>query len=225
MFVGHAAVALAARSRVRDASLGALLACTFALDLVWPVLLLVGVERVEIQPGASAFTALAFVHYPWSHSLLAALGWGATATLVVSAFGASRRTALACGAVVVSHWLLDLVTHVPDLPLWPGDSPVLGLGLWNSVVGTYLVEGALFLMGIAAYTHATLPRDRVGALGFWILAVVLLLVWAPSPWAPPPPSVTALALVALAVWLFVAWAEWVDRHRDPRGSAPAHHPG
>jgi hypothetical protein len=207
-------VALAARSRAPAVSLGWFVAATFALDLLWPLFLLAGAERVEIAPGATAFTPLRFVDYPWSHSLLMSLVWGGVLSGVAVAAGVARPAALLLGAVVVSHWFLDLATHAPDLPLWPGASPELGLGLWNSVVGTFVVEGALVAVGVGLYLRATRTRDRIGSVGLWALLAVLIAIWAFGPWAPPPPSVTALAITAISIWLFVAWAAWVDRHRS-----------
>src|SRR5688572_27545800 len=123
MFVGHTALALAAKAHRRDLPLAWAVAAAFLLDLLWPVFLLMGIERVRIDPGATAFTPLAFDAYPWTHSLSMAIVWGA----IVAALARTHKLLL--GALVVSHWALDLVTHQPDLPLWPGPSPHVGLGL------------------------------------------------------------------------------------------------
>ncbi len=120
MFVGHLAVALAAKPVAPRAPLGALVAGAFGLDLIWPVLLLLGVERVRIVPGYTAFTPLAFDYYPWSHSLSMALVWAIFAGRVSAMVLKNARAGLVIGVAVASHWVLDFVTHVPDLPLWPG---------------------------------------------------------------------------------------------------------
>jgi hypothetical protein len=213
MFVGHAAVALAAKSKAPVASLGWFLAASYGLDLIWPVFLLLGVERVEIAGGATAFTPLRFVDYPWSHSLLMSVVWGALFCGVAMLAGVARAAAILLGAVVVSHWFLDLAMHAPDLPLWPGAAQEFGLGLWNSVAVTLLVEGAVFATGIALYIKASRPRDRIGSLGLWALVAVLTAIWVSGPWAPPPPNVQAVAIAGLSLWLFVIWGAWVDRHR------------
>ncbi len=210
MFVGHTALALASKARVPEAPLALLITAVFALDLLWPVFLLLGIERVHIQPGNTAFTPLAFDAYPWSHSLLLACVWGALLALV------SRRHRLLVGALVVSHWVLDLVTHRPDLPLWPGHSPLLGLGLWNSVAATLLVEGLLFGAAILLYLRASRARDRIGAFALWSLLLFQAVIWLSGPWSPPPPSARAIAWVGLAGVLFVPWAAWIDRHRSVR---------
>jgi hypothetical protein len=210
MFVGHTALALASKARVPDAPLALLLAAVFALDLLWPVFLLLGIERVRIEPGNTAFTPLAFESYPWSHSLVLACVWGALLALP------PRRHRLLVGGLVVSNWVLDLVAHRPDLPLWPGPSPHLGLGLWNSVPGTLLLEGLLFAGAIYLYLRATRPTDRMGSFALWSLLLFQAAIWAAGPWSPPPPSARAIAWIGLAGLLFVPWAAWIDRHRSAR---------
>ena len=216
MFVGHTAVALAARSRSRNLSLGAWMAAAFTLDLVWPVLLLTGLEEVRIVPHATAFNSFEFVSYPWSHSLLMAMLWGACAFCLARWRNVSSFEATLLGAVVVSHWVLDLVTHVPDLPLWPGGAARVGMGLWQSVPGTLAIEGALFAAGVAMYVSATRARDRRGGLGFWLFLLVSVVIWASSPWSAPPPNARLLAIFSFAIWLLIGWAARVDRHRVQR---------
>jgi len=219
VFVGHTAVALAAKSRAPEVPLGWLVAAAFGLDLLWPIFLLTGLERVSIVPGATAFTPLVFDSYPWSHSLLMACAWGLCAAALVRWRGMTGGVALLVGGVVVSHWVLDFVTHAPDMPLWPGSSPRVGLGLWRSVPATLLVEGALFVAGIALYARATRPADRIGSIGLWTFLLVSTILWVTVPWSPPPPSPRSLAWFSCVSWLLVAWAAWADRHRVARGAA------
>ena len=212
MFVGHLAVALGVRRVEPRAPLAALIGAAFGLDLLWPLLLLTGVETVRIDPGNTAFTPLAFVHYPWSHSLSMAVIWGIAAGRIAAPILRSARAGLIVGLVVVSHWVLDYVTHRPDLPLWPG-GPVVGLGLWNSIPGTFIVEGALFLAAIEYYRRGTRERDAQGRWAFWSLIGLTTVIWVSGPWSPPPPHPTAIAMVGLAMWLFPVWGMWIDRHR------------
>jgi membrane-bound metal-dependent hydrolase YbcI (DUF457 family) len=216
VFIGHAALALAAKTRARSVSLGWLFAATFGLDLLWPIFLLIGVERVRIVPGDTAFTPLAFDAYPWSHSLLMAIVWGVLAAALARWKGITRASAVLVGALVVSHWLLDYVSHRPDLPLWPGNSPRVGLGLWNSIPATLIVEGSLYLAGVVLYVRATRPLDRIGVWGLWSLLTLCLTTWAAGPFGSPPPSARALAWFAMGLWLLVLWAGWADAHRGPR---------
>jgi membrane-bound metal-dependent hydrolase YbcI (DUF457 family) len=213
MFVGHLAVALAAKRAAPRVSLGWFVGASFGLDLLWPVLLLTGVERVVIDPGNTAFTPLDFQSYPWSHSLLMVVLWAVLLGALARRRLNSLRGAVVVAALVVSHWVLDWMTHRPDLPLWPS-GPVAGLGLWNSVVGTVVVEGAMFAAGIAAYTSITRATSRVGTWAFVGLIALTGTIWISGPWSAPPPGATAIAVVGLAMWLFPVWAAWIDRHRS-----------
>lgn len=189
------------------------MAAAFGLDFLWPLLMLLGLETVRIDPGNTAFTSLDFVSYPWSHSLLLTLVWGGLAMLAAWARLRSLRTGLILGGLVVSHWVLDFVTHRPDLPLWPG-GPEVGLGLWASVPATLALEGLLFGVAIAVYVSESRPRDRRGTMGLAALLVVCTLLWASGPFAPPPPSATSVAVAGLALWLLAPWAHWIERHRE-----------
>lgn len=173
MFVGHAGIALAAKSRAQTVSLGWLMAAAFGLDLIWPVLILTGIERASIVPGATAFNPLVFDSYPWSHSLLMSAVWAALVIGSAIRLGCSRSVALILGALVASHWFLDLITHVPDLPLVPGSPARAGLGLWNSVAATVAVEGTLYVAGIVLYVRTTKASDRAGSIALWILLLLL----------------------------------------------------
>jgi len=215
MFIGHFAAAMAAKRAAPGVPLGWLFAAAQLPDLVWPVLLLAGVERARVAPGDTAFTPLAFDHYPWSHSLLMIALWGlALAALYRWRRGGAATGALVLAALVVSHWVLDWVTHRPDMPLLPGAGPRLGLGLWNSVAATLVVELLLFAAGVLLYARATRPRDRTGRWAWAGLVVVLLLLHASNAVSPPPPNMTAVAVGGLAMWLLVWWGAWADRHRD-----------
>jgi len=214
MFLGHYAVAIGAKRAAPRASLGTLIAAAAFLDLVWPVLVLLGLERVKVEPGATAFTPLDFEHYPISHSLVMSVVWGA-------AFGAAYflarrglRAAAVLGVLVVSHWFLDAVVHRPDLPLTLGGDARVGLGLWNSIPGTLAVELAMFAAGVWLYLGATRARDPVGGVGFAAFSVFVLAIYAGAAFGPPPPSAAAIAWSDMGQWLVVALAAWIDAHRS-----------
>ena len=209
MLAGHLAAAFVAKSVEPKAPLGALVAAAFGLDLIWPLLLFAGVERVSIEPGATAFTPLAFEHYPWSHSLVLACAWGALAFAAARALRQSTRSATVIGAVVVSHWVLDFVVHAPDLPLWP-DGPLAGLGLWNSIPATVIVEGLLYAAAIALYVRTFRPR-----WGWYALVVFMGAIWIGGPFSPPPPGTAAVAWVTLALWILPFWAWRLTSGSDP----------
>jgi hypothetical protein len=214
MFIGHFAVALAAKRATPVVSLGWLfLACQLA-DLVWPTLVLLGVERLTIDPGNTAFTPLNFAYYPYSHSLVALAVWSA---LVAFLYAALNRTTIVAAAVVgvtvISHWVLDVVSHRPDMPLTISGSTHLGFGLWQSVAATVIVEAVMFLVGLVLYLRTTRSLDRIGSVGFWSLMAFLGLIGIGNIFSPPPPSAEAVAWSVEGLWLVVAWAFWVDRHR------------
>ena len=213
MFVGHLAVSLASKVVEPRAPLASLVAASFGLDLLWPILVLSGVEKVSVDPGNTAFTPLAFDSYPWSHSLLMACIWGLIAAGITFGVCKVRRAALLVGAVVVSHWILDFVTHRPDLPLWPG-GPGFGLGLWNSIPATLLVEGGFFIAAIFVFARTFEARSRSGRWAFWSLVGLTGAIWISQPWSPPPPSSSAVAFAGLAMLLLPWWAAWIDKHRS-----------
>ncbi len=214
MFLGHYGVALAAKKAGPRMSLGTLVLYAQLLDLVWPILLLLGVERVRIEPGLMAASDLDFVHYPWTHSLLAAAGWALAAALIYLAISRWGRGAWLVAGLVLSHWFLDLPMHRQDLPLRPGSDAVMGGGLWDALPATLLVELALLAVGVAVYLGCTRALDRRGRWGLWAGVAALLLLFLGS-LVQPPPSERAVALGALALWLFVPWGYWVDAHRAP----------
>ena len=216
MFIGHFGLGFGAKKAAPVTSLGTLfIACQFA-DLLWPLLVLRGYEHVEVQPGITAMTPLDFVSYPYSHSLLALCAWGAALGIVYFAVRQSRvSAAVTVALLVVSHWLLDYLTHRRDMPLTPHGLERLGLGLWNSRPGTLAVELTIFTIGLALYLRETTPRDRIGSIGLWGLVALLIAVYAASTFGPPPPNAAAVAWSAHAMWLVVAWGYWVDNHRIP----------
>lgn len=216
MFIGHFGVGLAAKRAAPWVSLGTwFLACQF-LDLLWPIFLLLGWERVKVDPGNTVVTPLDFLHYPWSHSLAMACVWGFLFGSMHFARKRDLRAATLLGAVVVSHWVLDCLTHRPDLLLYPGGAQRVGLGLWNNLAGTLVAELALFILGLALYLKATRPVDKIGSRSLATLAAFLLIIHAGNLFGPPPPDDTrAIAGAGLAMWILVVWGYWVDRHRTP----------
>ena len=215
MFIGHFGVALAAKRIAPRTSLGTLVMAAQFVDLLWPLFLLLGLERVIIAPGTTAVTPLDFISYPFSHSLLADIGWACLFAGIYKIVQQDSRGAACLWFVVMSHWFLDALSHQPDLPLYPGSSTYVGLGLWNSRFWTILVEGAIFVFGARIYARATHSRDLVGTLAFRSYVGLLTLIYLLNLFGPPPPSEKAIAFAALGMWLFVLWAYWLDRHRVP----------
>lgn len=217
MFLGHFALGFAAKRAAPRVSLAALFAAAQFADLLWPIFVGAGVELVRIAPGNTAFTPLDFVSYPYSHSLVALFFWGVV-------FGAAYRlivhrngnTVAVLLALVLSHWVLDVASHRADMPLYP-DGPKLGFGLWNSAAATLVVELAMFAVGVWIYSDTTRARDGRGRWGYVGLVALMLLAYFSAAFGPPPPSVSALWIAGLVGGIvLMAWAWWVDRHREPR---------
>jgi hypothetical protein len=214
MFIGHYGVGLAAKKLDNRPSLGTLFFASQFIDLLWPIFLLLGLEKVAIDPGNTAFTPLNFIYYPFSHGLVSVLIWAVLFGGVYYAFRKNIKTSLLLGGLVLSHWILDLFTHRPDLPLFFGNHLKVGLGLWNSVILSILVEGSIFIIGAYLYFKATKAENKKGQIGLWSLLIFLGIVYVMNVFGPPPPSVEPIAIVGLFQWLIVAWAYWIDRNRE-----------
>jgi hypothetical protein len=186
------------------------------IDLLWPTFLLLGLERVRIVPGVTTVTPLLFEHYPFSHSLLAVVGWAVLVGSVHFFLRRQRLAALVIAALVVSHWLLDLLVHRPDLPLVPNGGPLVGFGAWSSPTLTLLIEVPLFAGGVWLYARRAGAVDRRGRWGLWGLVVALLIVYAGNLLGNPLQSAAAIAWVGQLQWLFVLLAYWIDKHRQLR---------
>jgi hypothetical protein len=224
MFLGHYGVAFAAKKAAPKTSLGTLVFAAQFADILWPVLLLLGLEKVRIVPGLLAASPFDFTSYPISHSLAAELGWGALLSLIYFAIKRDGRSALLVGSLVPTHWVLDFIAHRPDMPVYPG-GPKYGLGMWSSVPLTISVEYVLFAVGIALYLTATRAKNAKENLALWSLVGALAVLYAASLFGPPPPSVQALAWSAIGIWLTVPWAAWADRHRQSardKSETPSH---
>jgi hypothetical protein len=140
--------------------------------------------------------------------------WAAGFAAVYFAIRHYQPGAWVVAAGVLSHWVLDWASHRPDMPLTPWTTQKYGLGLWNSVGGTVAVELVMFFAGLAIYLGQTKAKDRTGQLALWSLVALLVFIWLSATFGPPPPSVNAVKYSALCLWLIVAWAYWVDRHRS-----------
>ncbi len=215
MFLGHFALALAAKQVAPKTSLGTTSLAANLADLVWPLLLVLDVEQVQIVPGLMAASPFDFTHYPWSHSLLAGVVAGLCLGLGYYFLRRYPRGALVVGALVVSHFVLDYFFHRADLPIWPG-GPKVGLGLWQSLPITLVAEAVALGLGVFVYRRMTVAIDRAGNIAFWALVSFLAAIYVSSIFGPPPPSGHTVGWMALGGWVVVPWAYYIDRHRRLR---------
>ncbi|GAB2829803.1 metal-dependent hydrolase [Ferruginibacter profundus] len=213
MFLGHFAVALAAKKADNKPSLGISFMAAQWLDLLWPVLLLTGTEKVAINTDSSATIPLSFTHYPVSHSLLAVLGWAVLFATVYFLVKKNWKSALLTGTLVLSHWVLDWLVHIPDLPVTPFAETKTGLGLWNYKYLELAIELMLFAAGVYLYINSTTAINKKGKTIFWSLIIFLVAIHIMNVFGPPPTAVQPIAIVGLSQWLLVLWAWWADRNR------------
>jgi membrane-bound metal-dependent hydrolase YbcI (DUF457 family) len=213
MFIGHFGIGFAAKKYAPGLSLGVLFIAAQFLDLLWPNLLLLGIENVQIQPGITKLTPLNFTHYPVSHSLLWVVTWGVLLGLLTRIISKRTSYAIVMFCCVVSHWFLDLLVHRPDLPLTPTHPEKYGLGLWDQPFISLFLEGLVFFIGIALYQKVTRAKDKVGKYGLVGLVIFFIVIHTANLIGPPPPDTTVLMWSAQLQWLFVILAFYIDKHR------------
>jgi hypothetical protein len=222
MFLGHYGVALALKRAEPKLSLGTLFIAVQLADLLWGIFILLGWEHARIVPGYTAVTPLEFLDYPISHSLVAALAWGAAAAALYYSWPTRDTTrhwqaAAVVGVAVFSHYWLDVLVHVPDLPIAGTDSPKLGLGLWNNPTLTTIAELAVFGAGLALYFGLRSHRHPVRPARLGILVVVLVGTYFASIYGPPPPNMTTVAVSGIVFFIAIAMlAAWADRRATPQ---------
>lgn len=214
MFIGHFGLSFAAKKAAPKVSLGTLFIATQFVDIIWPFMLVLDIEKVAIVPGFTKSNALEFLYFPYTHSLLAGILWGVIFGLGYWLFKRDRQGALVIGLCVLSHWFLDLLVHTADLPLSPSGSLKFGFGLWNHVLISLTIETILFLSGVYIYANYTNAKTTAGKWGLWSFVIFLLIFNFANTFSPPPASVTALALSLLVLMgIIVALAYWIDRKR------------
>jgi membrane-bound metal-dependent hydrolase YbcI (DUF457 family) len=216
MFIGHFAVGFGAKRFAPRAPLWVLMAAPLWADILWSVFLLLGWEHARIAVGDTRFTPMDLYDYPWSHSLLMLTVW---ATLLGAGYWWWKKDKAGAAAIwigVVSHWVLDWITHRADMPLCPG-GPKFGLGLWNSIAGTMVVEIGMLLAGVWLYMRATRARDRIGRYAFVVYVALLLFLFVADRFSGPPESMGEIAWTGvIATGVMLVWAGWFDRHREAK---------
>jgi hypothetical protein len=217
MLAGHLAVGLSAKRAEPSISLGTLVLAAMLADLLWCVFMLAGIEHIQFRPGFGAANYIAAMDIGFSHSLLMDVLWGAILAAGYFVRKRSPRAAWLLFAVVLSHWVLDSISHRPDMPLAPGTQRLFGLGLWSSLPATLIVEGGFWLLAIILYVRSTHPQGRAGVYGFWGGVAILTLSWynniaGPAPRDPHTAPLASLTFFSLAV----AWAYWINRLRQSR---------
>lgn len=213
MFLGHFGAGMAAKNFNNKPSLGTLFLASQFIDLLWPVLLITGVEKVVLNPESTKVTHIDFIYYPFSHSLMGVLFWAVLFGLVYFLLKKNIRSSVFLGALVLSHWILDVIVHKPDLPLTTGNNYLIGLGAWNSYIVTLIIEFSIFITGAYFYLSVTEARNKKGTYLIWSLLVFLSIIYLSNIFGPPPPDPKMIGYAGLAQWLIIIWAYWADHNR------------
>jgi hypothetical protein len=216
MVLGHYGVAFAAKKITPRVPLPLLFIAAQLADILWPVFLITHIEKYAIVPGTSVVSPYDFIYYPWSHSLAMDIFWGLLLGILYYRITKYRPGAWMVGLVVVSHWVLDLIVHIPDLPLTPFSNIKLGFGGWNSFVFTIAIESIIFYGGVFIYWKAT---KAISAAGHWSLILLVLLLSAlffstfssSSGDGTPLMTIFIIFMVLQIVLILLSW--WVDRTR------------
>ena len=213
MFVGHYGVSFAAKPIEKRIPLWVWFIAVQWLDVIWSILVLMGIEKLQIVPGFTEANALNLYYMPYTHSLPGAIVLSLIFGSIVAVFTNASRwvTILLVAAASFSHWLLDLVVHTPDLPLYDNAAKV-GFGLWRHVALSFPLE--LIVLGLGAWLYARMTtfvsaKGRYLFRGFVSLLATLQIY---ANFGPPPSSPEAMAATALTFYVVLALlAAWVER--------------
>ncbi|MFN2427959.1 MAG: hypothetical protein ABR587_16100 [Candidatus Binatia bacterium] len=201
MLAGHYAPAFLAKAASPRTPLWMLLLAAQFVDVLWVTAVLTGIEHARLDPSLPS-NPLDLYHMPWTHSLLASLGWSIVAFFAATrVFGLATMQAALVAAVVTSHWFLDLLVHRPDLTL-AGGSSKLGMGIWNYPAPAWALEVALVVAGVAVAMRACAHSDVSRRAWLWLGGGLLVLQTSAS-FGPIPPSLTAIALSTVAIYFMV----------------------
>lgn len=216
MFIGHFGLSLGAKKIAPQVSLGTMFIATQFVDILWPFLLISDIEHVAITPGYTKMNAFEFLHYPYTHSLLMGAVWGLIAGLIYWLIKKDTRGSVVVGLGVLSHWFLDLIVHVADLPWTPFGEAKVGLGLWNHVAITLIVEGIIFFTGLYFYSSVTKAKNKIGSWGLWSLVTLLILFNISGLVTPPPtgPLMNMFISFNVLMAIIIGLAYWVDANRE-----------
>lgn len=215
MFIGHFGISFAAKKFAPKVSLATLFIATQFVDILWPFLLVLGVEKVAVTPGYTKTNAFEFLHFPYTHSLFMGLVWGVIVGGIHWLVKHDKRSALVIGFCVLSHWLLDVIVHIADLPLSPFGNYKVGFGLWNYVGITLIVETTIFLTSAYVYASITKPKNKAGKWSLWTLIILLLIITLSNTFGPTPSDSVMILFYSFVIMIaiIVGLSYWVDKNR------------
>ncbi len=220
MFIGHFAVGLALKRADRTLSLGLLFIAVQLSDLFYGVTLLTGVEKISFVASTNPLTAVEYVSFPYSHSLVATLVWAGLVALIflitpLKSNLSKSKIAPIMAIALLSHFILDVIVHNPDIDLLGNGAYKIGLGLWNYPLASYFVEALLLVTGLWIYLRSTKSESLIGNYGMPVLSVILLILNGVNTFGPPPTNMEYFAMTMLTVYLStILVATWLDRKRS-----------
>ena len=220
MFIGHYGVSFAAKAVKPTLPLWILFLAVQLVDVFWAIFVLFGIEKVRIVPGITATNPLDLYYMPYTHGLITSLIWAVAAMMIFLVIPCIKRwtSATVVGIVVFSHWLLDLLVHRHDLPLY-ADMHKVGLGLWNYPATAFILEILLLASGMFLYAKKTSTVDRRGIYAMLVIALLMIGVQLQVFFGSPPTSDTEVAVSALvSYFLFAALAVWLERKKVSKKS-------
>ena len=216
MFIGHYGPGFAIKAIRPAIPLWLVFIAVQLVDVAWAALVLLGIEKVRIVPGITASNPLDLYYMPYTHSLVAAVLWAVAASILCKPVRGVRNWSAAAwiGAAVFSHWILDLLVHRPDLPLY-GDAMKVGLGIWNYPAIALSLEAFLLFGGMIMYLRRSKAINAIGRFGPPAFGILMLAIQSYVFFGPPPTSPGAAATTALVSYVvFAAVAQWLDRQRS-----------
>jgi membrane-bound metal-dependent hydrolase YbcI (DUF457 family) len=215
MFIGHFGLSFAAKKVAPQLSLGTLFIATQFVDILWPFLLLLNIEKVAITPGYTKMNSFEFLYYPYTHSLFMNIFWGALIGIIYWLIKKDIRGAVVIAVCVFSHWFLDLIVHTTDLPFSPFSDEKAGFGLWNNIAATMVVEAVIFFVGLYIYTTFTQAKNKIGKWALLTLVILLMLITISNTFGPPPPDsiMTLFISFIIIMTIFISLAYWTDKNR------------
>lgn len=218
MFIGHYSAALAAAAHRDAPPLGTLFVAAQLVDIGYFSLVLTGIEGLRVEPGITVMNPLNLFYMPYTHSLAASLIWAIGFAMLLAIAGVRWRTAAIGGIVVLSHWWLDLLVHIPDLTI-AGSPPKLGFGLWNHPILAVPLELGITAAALIIYLRSTKAEKPSAALPMLIAYLVVVQAFN---WLSPQPQTYDIFIPISALIAYVGAAGlaiWVARFRKHHGGS------
>ncbi len=213
MLIGHFAVGMCAKKASPSVNLAVFFIAALFVDLIFPIFVLLDIEHVSIDHSITPVVPFNLSHYPYSHSLLMSVVYSLLAFILCTKWFKSKKISFIVGLSIFSHWILDFITHVPDLPITFGDYKV-GLGLWNSIWGTIIIEGSLFIIGVYFYLKSKPGFNKKRNIIFWSMISLLLVAYFWGIFGPKPPEnipESAIAWAGFSIWIIVIMGYFADK--------------